>query len=58
MKLVQYNEYWVSTEGTDSLASKHQGISSKIATNIYIFMRDIMDVYRLSILKHFRMWIM
>ena len=28
MKLVQYNEYLVSTVGTDGLDLKHQGINS------------------------------
>ena len=31
MKLVQYNEYFVSTVDTDGLVLKHQGISSHSA---------------------------
>ena len=31
MKLVQYNEYLVSTVGSDGLVLWHQGISSHIA---------------------------
>ena len=33
MKLVQYNERLISTEDTDGLVLKHQGISSHSADN-------------------------
>ena len=31
MKLIQYDEYWISTVDTDGLVLQHQGISSHIA---------------------------